>query len=108
VLAGGVFNSGILADPTRSPTYDYLPADDDVRARVTRMREVCAAWNVPLKAAAIQFPLLHPAVVSVIVGMRSARETAENVEMLELEIPPGLWRDLKRHRLIADDAPTPP
>jgi len=105
VIAGGVFNSGILADP--GATFDYLPADAEVRARVARLRAVCQSWGVPVKAAALQFPLGHPAVVSVVVGMRSEAELHDNVAMLELELPPGLWDDFKRLELIPRAAPTP-
>lgn len=107
VVVGGVFNSGILADPAGAPTYDYLPADAEVRARVGRIHEICRRWKTPLTAAALQFPLAHPAVISVVVGMRSAQELHENAEMLALSIPGGLWTDLKRDGLIASQAPIP-
>lgn len=107
VIAGGVFNSGILADPAGAATFDYLPADAEVRARVARMRAACETWDVPMKAAALQFPLAHPAVVSVVVGMRTAREVADNVAMLDIEIPDGLWSDLRQWGLLPPSAPTP-
>jgi D-threo-aldose 1-dehydrogenase len=106
VVMGGVFNSGILADPDGTPTFDYVPADVDTRARVARLRGVCDSWGVPLKAAALQFPLLHPAAISVVVGMRTEDELRDNVEMLDVDIPPGLWQDLKDQGLIPEAAPT--
>lgn len=106
VVVGGVFNSGILADPAETPTFDYLPADAQIRERVSRVTAVCESWDVPLRAASLQFPLLHPAAISVVVGMRSERELSDNIEMLEIEIPSGLWQDLKRQDLISQSAPT--
>jgi D-threo-aldose 1-dehydrogenase len=107
VLAGGVFNSGILADPIATPVYEYVPASADVRARVAEIASLCGGWDVPLQAAALQFPLAHPAVVCDVVGMRSTVELEQNIAMLELPIPAGLWKDLKRRGLLAADAPTP-
>ncbi len=107
VIVGGVYNSGILADPDHNPTYDYLPAPTAVRDRVRRIRDICERWEVPLQAAALQFPLGHPAVVSVVVGMRSSDEVRENAAMLDVEIPAPFWHEVKLAGLIAVDAPTP-
>jgi D-threo-aldose 1-dehydrogenase len=62
---------------------------------------------VPIKAAAVQFPMGHPAVTCVVVGCRSAAQLEESIQMFETEIPPQLWADLKRERLLHEDAPTP-
>jgi D-threo-aldose 1-dehydrogenase len=91
VVAGGVFNSGILAG---GETFDYVPAPTAVRTRVAELREICARWNTPLAAAALQFPLRHPAVVSVLVGCRSADEVEEDARLFSLELPDGLWEEL--------------
>jgi D-threo-aldose 1-dehydrogenase len=95
VLAGGVFNSGVLAG---GATFDYEPAQPEVLERVRRLADVCARWNVPLAAAAVQFPLRHPAISSVLVGCRSAAEVEENVALAELELPAGLWEELEAER----------
>jgi len=92
VVAGGVFNSGILADP--SATYDYVPAQRDVMERVRRMTEICDRWSAPLKAVALQFPLGHEAVAGIVLGMRTLGELEENLGLLDFAVPPGLWREL--------------
>ena len=108
VIAGGVFNSGILADPRPGATYAYAPAPPDVLARAERLREVCERFGVPLAAAAMQFPLGHPAVASVIVGARSVAEVDDDVWMFRHPVPAGLWGALKREGLLPPAAPTPP
>ena len=107
VIAGGVFNSGILADPRPGATYDYAPAGGELLARARRLDEVCRRHGVPLKAAAVQFPLGHPAVAAVLVGCRSRAEVSENLRMAETGIPPSLWQELKAEGLLADEVPTP-
>ena len=91
VLAAGVFNSGILADGT---TYDYAPASPELVARTRALAAVCARWDVPLAAAAVQFPARHPAVKTVLVGCRSAAEIEEDARLFGLDLPEGLWDDL--------------
>jgi D-threo-aldose 1-dehydrogenase len=91
VIAAGVFNSGVLAG---GATYDYGPAPPDVLERVERLRATCSAWGVPVAAAALQFPLRHPAVGTVLVGCRTAEEVAEDVRLAELELPHDLWAAL--------------
>jgi D-threo-aldose 1-dehydrogenase len=91
VIVGGVFNSGLLAG---GATYDYSPAPAQMFDRARRLGEICAAYAVPLKAAALQFPFRHPAVTSVVVGARSPREIEECVALFELELPHELWGDL--------------
>ena len=94
VLVGGVFNSGILADPVPGATYDYFPASEEVWRRVRALAARCAGHGVPPAAAALQFPLRHPAVTSVVVGARSAREVTENTAYAETVIPEALWAEL--------------
>jgi D-threo-aldose 1-dehydrogenase len=91
VIAGGVFNSGVLAG---GDTFDYEPAPPEVLARVERLREMCERHGVPLAAAAVQFPLRHPAVATVLVGCRTQEEVAENVRLSNLDVPDALWDEL--------------
>ncbi|MEV6537972.1 aldo/keto reductase [Streptomyces sp. NPDC051665] len=94
VLVGGVFNSGILADPSPGATYDYAPASDEVLHRARSLAERCAAHGVPPAAAALQFPLRHPAVTGVVLGARSPLEVTENIAHAAAEIPAELWAEL--------------
>jgi D-threo-aldose 1-dehydrogenase len=107
IIAGGVYNSGILADPKPGAHYNYQTAPAELLERARQIRDVCARHGVPLKAAATQFPLGHPAVTCVVVGCRNAAQLDESLEMFEFEIPPKLWRDLKAERLLPAEAPTP-
>jgi D-threo-aldose 1-dehydrogenase len=102
VIAASVFNSGILADPSRNESYMYKPADIAVRRKVEALGRICRNHGVPLQAAALQFPYRHEAVKSVVVGARSPREIDENVEMLEYSIPTDLWEEIDESH-IADD-----
>ncbi|MBY0274534.1 aldo/keto reductase [Candidatus Binatia bacterium] len=107
VIAGGVFNSGLLADPSPGATYDYAPASAELVARARRLAGVCARHGVDLKSAALRFPLAHPAVACVLTGARSAAEVAENARLFARPIPLALWDDLRRQRLLDERAPTP-
>jgi D-threo-aldose 1-dehydrogenase len=91
VIAAGVFNSGVLAGDTH---YDYAPAPPEVLERARKLAETCARHGVPLEAAAIQFPLRHPAVTRVLVGCRTAAEVEEDVRLAALDLPEELWADL--------------
>ena len=107
VIVGGVFNSGILADPRVGATYDYRPADAEILARAERIKGVCRDNGVPMRAAAVQFPRGHAAVATVLVGARSPEEVSDAVAMFDHDIPPSLWSDLKAAGLLQADAPTP-
>ena len=107
VIAGGVFNSGILASDGGHGSYDYAPAAPELVERVRALAAVCASWDVPLQAAAVQFPLGHPAVACVLVGCRSAAEVEEDAGLFELELPAGLWDELRAERLLPADVPVP-
>ncbi|HET6478707.1 MAG TPA: aldo/keto reductase [Actinoplanes sp.] len=100
VIAAGVFNSGLLADPRPGATFDYVPADPALVERALAVRSVCARHGVPLRAAAIQFPATHPAVASVLVGTRSAAEVDDAVRMAAVPIPAALWDDLRTEGLL--------
>jgi D-threo-aldose 1-dehydrogenase len=91
VIAGGVFNSGVLAD---GETYDYAPAPPAVRERVAELRAACAQHGVPLAAAAVQFPSRHPAVAWVLAGCRTPAEVEEDVRLFELQLPDDFWHEL--------------
>ncbi len=112
IVAGGVYNSGILADPRPGATFDYVPADAATVKRARRLQVICRAHGVPLKAAAVQYPLGHPAVASVVVGARSVAELDENTAMFRHPIPAGLWDELATEGLIPAQvlasASTPP
>ncbi|HWB36144.1 MAG TPA: aldo/keto reductase, partial [Rugosimonospora sp.] len=107
VIAGGVYNSGLLADPRPGITYDYAPAPAHLIARAQAIGEVCTRHGVPLRAAALQFPLGHPAVASVLIGMRSPAEVADAAAMSTVDIPGQLWRDLVSAGLLPEGVPTP-
>jgi D-threo-aldose 1-dehydrogenase len=91
VLAGGVFNSGILAGGDR---YDYAPAAPGVLARARRIEGVCARHGVPVAAAALRYALRHPAVTAAVVGARTAGEIRADAGYVSLDIPDALWTDL--------------
>ena len=107
VLAAGVFNSGILADPRPGTTYDYAPAPADLLDRAQRIRVVCARYGVPIGAAAIRFVLRHPAVTAVVVGTRNAAEVIEDVSYLTAAVPADLFGELAAERLIPEAADRP-
>jgi D-threo-aldose 1-dehydrogenase len=107
VVAGGVYNSGLLADTTPGTHYNYMPASAEVIGRATRLASVCESHGVPLKAAAIQFPLAHPAVACVLTGARSPRELEENIRLFELPLPASLWVELRAEGLLDPAAPVP-
>jgi D-threo-aldose 1-dehydrogenase len=105
VVIGGVFNSGVLANPAPGARFNYEPAPADLVDRAARIAKVCERWQVPIKAASLQFPMAHPQVVSVLIGSRSREHLEENVRLFELEIPDGLWADLKSAGLLDEAAP---
>jgi D-threo-aldose 1-dehydrogenase len=107
VIIGGVYNSGILADPVPGSTFDYHPASPDVLARAQSLKAVCDRHDMPLMAAALQFPLAHPAVTTVLVGARSTQELDQSLELVTAAIPSDLWAELRREGLLPENAPTP-
>ena len=92
VIAAGVFNSGVLAGGT---TFDYEAAPPPILARRDMLAAICARHSVPLAATAIQFPLRHPAVVSVVVGARLPHEIEEDARLLRHPVPEHLWAELE-------------
>src|SRR5581483_5098767 len=107
VIIGGVYNSGMLADLDHAPRYDYGAAPAPLVAKARRIEEVCRRHDVPLRAAALQFPFGHPAVATVLAGARDVAELDDNVRMLAHPIPDALWRDLKAAGLLPEEVPTP-
>ncbi len=100
VLAAGVFNSGVLADPGPAATYDYLPASPDVMDRARRIGAACARHGLPIGAAALQFTLRHPAVTAAVVGARSPAEIAADAGYLARDVPDALFDELAGEGLI--------
>ncbi len=108
VVIGGVYNSGILADPDApGARFNYEPSNQEWLVKARRIKAVCERHGVPLKAAAIQFPFGHPAIAVVLTGVRSPDEMEENEGMFRRVIPAALWSDLKREGLLAESVPTP-
>jgi D-threo-aldose 1-dehydrogenase len=107
IIAAGVYNSGILADPKLGARYNYATAPEPLLERARKIRAVCDRHGIPLKAAALQFPIGHPAVSCVVVGCRSVAQLDESLRMFEVDIPPSLWQELKSEGLLREDAPTP-
>ena len=106
VLAVSVFNSGILATPrpAAGATFDYEPAAPELLRRAHRIADVCEAHGVTLPQAAMAFPLLHPVVAGIVIGMRSAEEAQWNAEAFRAEVPAGLWADLRSEGLLDERA----
>ena len=108
VLMAAPFNSGILATGAKpGATFFYVEAEPAIMERTQRIETVCKRHRVDIAAAALQFPLAHPAVASVVTGMRSVAEAEQNLAHLRSRIPADFWRELKRERLIAESAPVP-
>jgi D-threo-aldose 1-dehydrogenase len=94
VLAAGVFNGGILADPADGARYDYAPAAPAVLARARRIAEVCARYEIPVAAAAVRYVLRHPAVTAAVVGARTPQEIRGDAGYLGQAVPEALWAEL--------------
>jgi D-threo-aldose 1-dehydrogenase len=95
VILGGVFNSGLLADPRPGAHYDYATAKPALLARARALAAICERHGVPLGAAALQFGAAHPAVASVLVGARSPAEVEQALRWFAQPIPPELWPALR-------------
>ncbi|MEP7024033.1 MAG: aldo/keto reductase [Actinomycetota bacterium] len=100
VLVGGVFNSGVLADPGPGATYDYQPAPASITGRARQIASVCADYGLPLGAVALQFTLRHPGVTAAVVGARSAAEISQDASFLEMAVPDALFDQLAADGLI--------
>jgi D-threo-aldose 1-dehydrogenase len=108
VILGGPYNSGILTGGVaNNTTHDYVQAPAHLIDKARKIEAVCKRHGVELGAAAMQFPLFHPALCAVIPGALAAREVKQNVERLSVKIPTELWSELKREKLIDPASPTP-
>jgi len=108
MLLAAPFNSGILAlGPEPAATYDYKPAPSAVLDKVARIQAVCRSHGVELATAALQFPLAHPRIASIVAGATKPAEVAQNVARMAAPVPAGLWAELKHEGLLAAAAPVP-
>jgi D-threo-aldose 1-dehydrogenase len=108
VILGGPYNSGILTGGVKdNTTHDYVQAPAPLIEKARKIEAVCKRHGVELGAAAMQFPLFHPALCAVIPGALATSEVKQNVERLSVKIPTDLWSELKREKLLDPAAPTP-
>ncbi len=101
ISMGGVLNSGVLANPVEGATYNYLPASDEIIAQAKKICDFLSERNVPLIAAALQFPLRHPAVTSVLTGPRTLAELQSNAKDFDMQLPADIWSELEDANLIS-------
>jgi D-threo-aldose 1-dehydrogenase len=107
VVIGSPFNTGILHDPKPDSTFDFLPAPKEMIEKALKLKAVCQRYNVPLPAAAIQFPFAHPAVAQILTGACAANEITENLRLMQTPIPPELWAEIREKGLVHPSAPLP-
>lgn len=108
LMLGGVFNSGILATgPVAGAKYNYNPAPPEILARVAAIQAACISHGVPLRRAALHFPLGHPAVASLVMGAVSPAEVEDQIAELSQPVPAALWAELKAQDLLGADVPVP-
>jgi D-threo-aldose 1-dehydrogenase len=109
IVIAGVMNSGLLANPTPDSHFDYGPASEaqEWLDKALRIKAVCERDGVPLRAAALQFVYAHPAVATVVAGVRTIAHLDDTVENLQVKIPDSLWDDLRAEGLLHPEAPTP-
>ncbi|MEU1790429.1 aldo/keto reductase [Streptomyces sparsogenes] len=107
VLAASIFNSGLLATsrPAEGAHFEYAPASRELLRRTHRIADVCEAHGVTLPQVAMAFPLRHPVVAGIVVGMRTAEEVRSNLDSFGVEIPDGVWSDLRGEGLLDERAP---
>lgn len=108
VVIGGAFNSGVLATgAVEGAKFNYDDASPQILARTRKLEAVCAEFEVPLAAVALQFSLGHPAVTTVIPGCKSVAEVDRSVATMNLDVPEALWAKLKSEKLLPEGVPTP-
>ncbi|MER6346322.1 aldo/keto reductase [Streptomyces sp. NPDC001595] len=107
VVIGGPFNSGLLADPRPTATYDYAQAPPHLLDRALRLKSAAERHGTTLRAAALAFCAAHPAVTGVLVGARSAAEVDDCAEQFRTPVPPAFWQELRDTGLLPADAPLP-
>jgi D-threo-aldose 1-dehydrogenase len=105
VVAAAVYNSGLLSSPrvAADATYDYAPPPAALVEKANQIANVCESFGVTMPDAAVAFPLRHSAVVSVVVGMRTAQQVDSNIERYETQVPDELWAELQRRGLLRED-----
>ena len=101
VMVGGVYNSGVLANPTPASTYNYVPVTPEILSKVKQIQALLLGFDISLTAAAIQFPLRHPAVTCVLTGSRSVTELNANIKDFDQTIPDAAWKALEDAGLIS-------
>ena len=101
VMVGGVYNSGVLANPTPESTYNYVPVTPEILSKVKQIQALLLDFDISLTAAAIQFPLRHPAVTCVLTGSRSVTELNANIKDFDQTIPDAAWKALEDEGLIS-------
>ncbi len=101
IVAAGVYNTGVLANPVEGALFDYIPAPQEIINRALEIRDFLKDFKVPLTAAAMQFPLRHPAVVTVLNGAGTVAELEANIAAFDFELPANLWSELESAGLIA-------
>jgi D-threo-aldose 1-dehydrogenase len=107
ILLGGIYNSGILANPHTGAKFNYEDADAGLVARALELDQLCRKHGTELKAAAFQFCMAHPAVTVAVTGARNAAEVADNIAMSERPVPQAFWQELRAKNLVDPRAPLP-
>ena len=107
ILLAAPFNSGILAGSENNLNWNYTKASNELIDKVNSLKRICENYNIPLAAAAIQFPLAHPVVKTVVTGAVNSKELEDNINNLDVKIPSDFWQELKELNLIANEAPIP-
>lgn len=107
ILLGGIYNSGILANPHPGAKFNYQDANAALIARALELDELCRKHGTELKAAALQFCMAHPAVTVAVMGARNAAEVADNIAMSETAVPQAFWQELRARNLVDARAPLP-
>ncbi len=102
ILIAGVYNSGVLANPNPGATYNYVPASEEIITRARKIGEFFSQRNIPLTAAALQYPQRHPAVTMVLTGSRSRAELESNIADFNMEIPSSIWQELEESGLVQE------
>lgn len=94
IIAVGVYNSGILADPKAGANFNYGAAPDETVQQALHLKDLCESFDVPLRAVAVQFPLRNPVVATVAVGARTVEQVRDNVALLDTDVPDALWAEV--------------
>ena len=104
IVIGGPYSSGVLAGGNH---FEYAPASKEILAKVDKIKALCAKYGIPIKAAALQFSLAHPASAAVIPGASKPSRIQEDHDALKAKIPDDFWRDMRTQNLVAPNAPLP-